>query len=146
MAEAALNGLQQVPDLIVVGGELNADELVVFLGGAVGLAAGRVVDVAGDLLSEAVALVTELLVVAVDFVGVVAVGALAGVHLKVVADPALLSVDWAGEAAHGIMEEADRPLLLGAGNLGRLGVDDGRHCVGTGERRHLGGCGVVLQN
>jgi hypothetical protein len=107
VAEAALDGSQETPDLVVAGGELNTDELVVFLGGAVGLTAVGVVDVAGDLLSQAVALVTELLVVAVNLIGVDAVGALAGVHLKVVAGPALFSVHGTREAAHRIVEEAD---------------------------------------
>lgn len=62
---------------------------MVFLNGAVGQAVGAVVDEVCNVLGETVADVTELVMGAVDFVGVVAVGTFAGVHLEVVGCPAL---------------------------------------------------------
>lgn len=59
--------------------------------------------------------IAELLVVAVDFVGVVAVSTLPGVHLEVVGGPALSSVDGAGERVDWVLVEADHALLLGRG-------------------------------
>lgn len=91
MAEATLNGLEEAADFNVTGWDLDADKLVVLLHGGVG-GSRLVVDVAGDILGQAVADITEALVVAVDFVGVVAVSTLPGVHLKVVGSPALGSV------------------------------------------------------
>lgn len=124
VSQAALNGLEQAADLNVAGGKLNADELVVLLDSGVGVSVGLVVDVAGHFLGEAVSKITELVVVAVDFVGVVAVDTLACVHFKVVGSPGLGSVDWTREAVHWITREANHSVLLrGRG----LGVDDSRH-------------------
>jgi hypothetical protein len=95
VAEAALDGSQQAPDLVVSSWKLDTNELVIFLGSAVSLAVGGVVDIPGDLLGELVALVAKLFVVAVHLVWVQAVGAFAGVHLKVVGCPTLGRVDWA---------------------------------------------------
>lgn len=95
MTEAALNGLEEAADFDVVGWNLNLDKLVVLLLGGVDLSV-LVVDVGGDVLSQTVSKLTELLVFAVNFVGVVAVGALASVHLEVVQRPALGVVYWAG--------------------------------------------------
>lgn len=111
MSKTALNSLQEAPDLIIAGWDLNANELVVLLESAVRLAVGTVVDEPGNLLSKAVADVTELIVGTVDFVGVMAVGTLAGVHFEVVSSPALGSVDWSRDFAHWVLEEANHSLL-----------------------------------
>lgn len=139
MSEAALDGLQEAADLDVTGWDLHTDKLVVFLEGGVGVAIRLVVDVASDFLGQAVSDITELFMVAVDFVWLVAVGTLAGVHFKVVGGPGLFSVDGSGEAVDGIRVETNHSLLLGGGGLG----DDGRH--GGAERRHVGR-GSVLQD
>lgn len=89
MTEAAGNSLQEAPDFVVAGWDLDADELVVLLDGGVGGAVSSVVDVAGDFLGKTVALVAELVVAAVDLIGILAVGTLAGVHLEVVSSPGL---------------------------------------------------------
>lgn len=89
MTEAASDGLQEAPDFVVPSWDLDADELAVLLDGGVGSAVSSVVDVAGDFLSQTVALVAELVVAAVDLVWVLAVGTLAGVHFKVVSCPGL---------------------------------------------------------
>lgn len=128
MSKTALNCLQKAPDLVVASWDLDADELVVLLNGAVRLAVGTVVDEAGYLLGKTVANVTELIVGTVDFVRVVAVGTLAGVHFEVVGSPALGSVNWTRNFANWILEEANHSLLFGGGRgLGRRGVDNGRH-------------------
>lgn len=84
-----------------------------------------VVEETGNFLGKTVTSIAKLLVVAVDFVWVVAVGTLAGVHLEVVGGPALGGVDWARDGDDGILVEADHSFLLGVS--GRLGGDHGRH-------------------
>jgi hypothetical protein len=103
VAEAALDGFQQAPGLLVSSWKLNTNELVVFLGCAVRLSVGIVVDVTCNFLGEAVSLVTELLVVTVHLIRVLAVSTLAGVHFKVVGGPAFGGVDWPRDSAHGIV-------------------------------------------
>lgn len=144
MTETALDSSQQAPDLVVASWDLDADDLVVFLGGAVGLAVGVVVDVPGDFLGKTVALVAELVVAAVDLVWVLAEGALPGVHLKVVGCPALGRVHGTRDRAHGILLEAHYSVLLEGGNL--LGLDDSGHAVLAREGRHLGGGVGVCEN
>lgn len=56
---------------------------------AVGYSVGAVVDKLGNTLGETVANITELAMITVDFVGVVAVYTVAGVHLEVVGCPGL---------------------------------------------------------
>ena len=97
MTEAAFDGLEERADLDVAGWDLNADDLVVLFDGRVDGSVGLLVDVPSHLLGETVADITELLVVAVNFVRVVAVGTLPGVHLEVVGSPALGGVDWTAE-------------------------------------------------
>lgn len=92
MSNTAFDGFQETSDLAVAGWHLDADELVVFLELAVGHAVDAVVDEVGNALGETVADITELAVVTVDFVRVVAVYTVAGVHLEVVGGPALGSV------------------------------------------------------
>jgi hypothetical protein len=137
VADAALNCPQQAADLEVVGWDLHTNGLVRFFGGGVGVAVCFVVDEAGDLLGQAVADVTQLLALAVDLVGVVAVGTLASVGLEVVGGPGLGGVDRPGDALDGVFVEANHSLLLGGG------VDDGG--LAGAEVRHGGG-GGVLQN
>lgn len=141
MTEAALDGLEQAVNLDVAGGNLDTDDLVLFLNRRVGLAIRLVVDVTDNFLGKAVAVFAELLAVAVDLVGVVAVGTLAGVGLEVVRGPALSSVDWTRDRGDGVAVEANDAVLLG-----RRGhrVDDGGH--GGADGRHCGGCWRVLQN
>jgi hypothetical protein len=135
VTDAALNGLQETADLDVAGGDLNADELVVLFNSGVGGSVGLLVDEASDFLGQAVADIAELLVVAVDLVGVVAVGALPGVHLEVVGGPALGRVYRTREREHGILVEADHALLFG--RRGPRVVDGGGH-AGAESRRHIG--------
>jgi hypothetical protein len=125
MAKAALNGLEEACHLDVAGGDLDLDNLVVLLLGGVGLAV-LVVEVHGDALGQTVTSVTELFVVAVDLVGVVAVGTVAGVHLKAVQGPALLVGQRTGDGEHRVLHEANDALLLGGDGLD---VDDGGHGV-----------------
>lgn len=112
MSEAALNGLQEAADLDVASGDLNTDKLVVLLDGGVGVAVRLVVDEAGDILSKAVADITELLVVAVDLVWVVAVGTLASVSLEVVGGPGLSGIHRAGDTLDGVLVEANHSRRL----------------------------------
>lgn len=93
VAEAALDGFQQTPDLIISSWNLNTNKFVVFLDCAVSLTLG-VVNVASDFLGKTVSLVAKLLVMTVDLVWVVAVGTLACVHLEVIGGPALGGVHW----------------------------------------------------
>lgn len=141
MSQAALDGLEEAGDLDVAGWEFHTDDLVVFFHGRVCLSIGLVVDEASDFLGQAVAGIAELFVVAVHLKGVVAVGALAGVHLEVISRPALRGVDWARDRDDGVLGKAHHALLLGGG---RLGVDDGRHVGADG--RHSGYEWGVLQN
>lgn len=90
MAQGAFDGLQETTNLLVTRWNLDADKLVVFLGGGVGLAIGVVVEESGNLLGETVADLAELLVLAVDFIGIVAVDTLLSMELKVVCSPGLL--------------------------------------------------------
>ena len=113
MSEAAFKGLQQAADLDVTSGDLDTDELVVLLDSGVGVTVRLIVDEAGDILSETVSDITELLVVAVDLVRVVAVGTLAGVGLEVVGRPGLGGIDWAGDTLNGVLVEADHSRRLG---------------------------------
>lgn len=113
VAEAAFNGLQEAADLDVTSRNLNTDELVVLLDGGVGVAVRLVVDDAGDVLGKAVSDVTELLVVAMDLIGVVAVGTLAGVCLEVVCSPGLGGIDWARDTLNGVLVEANHSRHLG---------------------------------
>ena len=92
MADAAFDCLQEASHLVIIGWHLDTHRLAVFLDGAVGVAVGVVVDIAGNLLGKSVAHVTELLVLAVDFVGFVAVNTFPGVHFKVVCSPAFVGV------------------------------------------------------
>lgn len=112
MAQATLDGFQKTCGLDVSGRHLDADDLVVLLDGRVGSSV-VVVDEAGDLLSETMANIAKLLVVAVDFVWVVAVGTLASVHFKVVGWPALGGVHWARDRDDGVRVEANHSILLG---------------------------------
>lgn len=93
MTQTALDSLQKASDLDVGGWNLKLNSLVILVLGREVLAV-LVVDVRGYLLSQAVPMFTELLMVAMNFVRVVAVCTLAGVHLEVVQRPALSVVYW----------------------------------------------------
>jgi hypothetical protein len=69
------------------------DLAILFLGGEV--LAVLVVDVGGNVLSQAVSVFAELFVAAMDLIWVVAVCTLASVHLEIVHCPALGVVYWA---------------------------------------------------
>lgn len=66
--------------------DLNADEFGGVFAGAVDFAV-LVVDVAGDVLGETMSRFAEAVAAAVDFQGVVALGAVAGVGFEVVEGP-----------------------------------------------------------
>ena len=123
MTQTALDSLQKASDLDVGGWNLKLNSLVILVLGREVLAV-LVVDVRGYLLSQAVPMFTELLMVAMNFVRVVAVCTLAGVHLEVVKCPALSVGYWAGERLDWILHEPHRSPLL---RRNRLGVDDCRH-------------------
>lgn len=125
MTETALDGPEETADLHVGRRHLDLDQLAVFLDGAVCLAVGVLVEERGDLLGKAVADVAELFVVAVDVVGVVAVGAVVGVGLEVVGGPGLFGIHGTRDGRDGVAHEADIALLPRAGR--GLGGDDGRH-------------------
>lgn len=95
MSKATFNGFQEAADFIVGGWNLDTNKLVVFLDSGVGEAVGAVVDKVCNFLGKTVASVAKLIVGSVDFVGIVAVCALAGVHLEIVGGPALGGVDGA---------------------------------------------------
>lgn len=81
-ADHAVDGLQQLARVEVVGRQLDADELVVVAFAAVDLA-GLVVDVLGDVLRQRVARVAQSLSLPVRFERLVAVAALQRVRLEV---------------------------------------------------------------
>lgn len=95
MSKATFNGFQEAADFIVRGRNLNTNELVVFLDSGVGEAVGAIVNKVCNFLGKTVAGVTKLIVGSVDFVWIVAVGALAGVHLEIIGGPALGGVNGA---------------------------------------------------
>lgn len=138
MTETSLDGLEQTTDLDVGWRHLDLDQLVVFLGGAIRLSVGVLVEERGDLLGETVADVAELLVIAVDLVGVVAVDAVVGVGLEVVDSPGLFDIHRTRDGRDGVAHEADVALLPRAGR--HLGSDDGRHLgvLVLKPGRHLG--------
>jgi len=139
-AEGAFNSLQQSTDVNVAGGDLDTDELVVFLGGAVRLA-GFVVKKCSNLLGELFSTLTQALVVAVDFIGVVAVCTLLSMDLEIVRSPGLGRGHRPGDMGHGVFVEANHSVFLG--HRGRLGVyDGGRHGGVTRQGRHV----VVVVN
>ena len=135
MAQATLDSPQKTADFYVARWNLDLDNLVVLFLGREGLAF-LVVDVGGDLLGQSVSVFAKLFMVAVDFVGFMAVCTLASVHLKVVQRPALSVGYWPGDRLNRVLQESNHPLLLGGD---RLGVDDGRHSVCAGDKWHCGG-------
>jgi hypothetical protein len=91
--------------LLVTSRKLHTNRFVAFFSGAVCLAVGAVVYVAGDLLSKTVALFAELSSFAVDLFWVLAVCTLASVHLEVVTGPALGAAGRSRERADWVAHE-----------------------------------------
>lgn len=127
MAQATLDGPQETTDLDVCGWDLDLNDLaILFLGGEV--LAVLVVDVGGNVLSQAVSVFAELFVAAVDLIWVAAVSTLASVHLEVVQCPALRVVYWTRERLDWILHESNRPPLL---RRDRLGLNNCGHGVSS---------------
>ena len=102
MAETALDGLEQTADLNVAGWHLDLDGLVVLFDGAVRPAVGALVEERRHLLGQAVADLAQLIVVAVNLVGITAIDTVPGVGLEVVSSPGFLRVHRTRDGRDGV--------------------------------------------
>ena len=109
-------------------GDLDTDEFGGVFTGAVDFAV-LVVDVAGDVLSQAVSYFAQAVTATVDFQGVVALGAVAGVGFEVVEGPGFGGCQRSAELIVFFGCEADTLCggrgRRGAGDVG-LDLDDHR--------------------